>query len=170
MSALHDTLIAELSAIYQGETHLLKNMPKLVEAATNPDLKEALETHRAETEDQVKRLEELFSELSVSPKRKKCKSMEALVEEANDAASEGGDPAILAAAQKVEHYEIASYQALIAWARAMEEEDVLGVLEEILEEEELTNDKLAEIADTSVIPDAVNADEGEEDEEEQETT
>jgi ferritin-like metal-binding protein YciE len=111
----------------------------------------------------------LFRELGISPKRKKSKAVEALADEANDA-SDGGDPGILAAAQKIEHHEIACYQSLIAWARALEEEDALGVLEEILEEEELTNDKLTEIADTSVIPDAVTADESANDEEEHETT
>lgn len=169
MSTLHETFLAELSAMYCAEAHLVKKMPELAEAAFNADLKEALETHHAETEDQLKRLEELFRNLDIAPKRKKCRSLEALVEEAADSASEG-DPAILVAAQKIEHYEIACYQALIAWARALDEEDALSVLEEILEEEELTNDKLTEIADTSVIPDAVNADEGEEDEEEHETT
>ena len=170
MSTLRETFLAELSAIYCGETHLLKNMPKLAEAATDPDLKEALETHHSETEDQVKRLDELFREMDISPKRKKCRAIEALVEEANETAVDEGDVGILAAAQKIEHYEIACYQSLIAWGRALEEDDALGVLEEILEEEELTNDKLTEIADTSVIPDAANADKGEEDEEEQETT
>ena len=166
MSTLRETFLAELSAIYSGETHLLKNMPKLAEAASDPDLKEALETHHSETEDQVKRLEELFRELDISPKRKKCRGMEALVEEANETAGEEGDVGILAAAQKIEHYEMACYQTLIAWARALEEEEALGVLEEILEEEELTNDKLTEIADTTVIPDAANSDQGEEEEEE----
>ena len=169
MSTLRETFLAELSTIYSGETHLAKNMGKLAEAASDPDLKEAIETHRSETEDQVKRLEELFRELDISPKRKKCRAMEALVEEANDTAGEG-DVGILAAAQRIEHYEIACYQSLIAWARALEEEEALGVLEEILEEEELTNDKLTEIADTTVIPDASNSDKGEEDEEEQEIT
>ena len=170
MSTLRETFLAELSAIYCGETHLVKHISKLAEAATDPDLKEALETHHSETEDQVKRLDELFGEMDISPKRKKCRAMEALVEEANDAASDEGDVGILAAAQKIEHFEIACYQSLIAWARALEEEEALGVLEEILEEEELTNDKLTEIADTTVIPDASNSDQGEEDEEEQEAT
>ena len=169
MSTLRETFLAELSTIYSGETHLVKNMGKLAEAASDPDLKEAIETHQSETEDQVKRLEELFRELDISPKRKKCRAMEALVEEANDISGEG-DVGILAAAQRIEHYEIACYQSLIAWARALEEEEALGVLEEILEEEELTNDKLTEIADTTVIPDASNSDKGEEDEEEQEIT
>ena len=169
MSTLRETFLAELSTVYSGETHLLKNMGKLAEAASDPELKEAIETHQAETGDQVKRLEELFRELDISPKRKKCRAMEALVEEANDIGGEG-DVGILAAAQRIEHYEIACYQSLIAWARALEEEEALGVLEEILEEEELTNDKLTEIADTTVIPDASNSDKGEEDEEEQETT
>ena len=169
MSTLRETFLAELSTIYSGETHLVKNMGKLAEATSDPDLKEAIETHQSETEDQVKRLEELFRELDISPKRKKCRAMEALVEEANDIGGEG-DVGILAAAQRIEHYEIACYQSLIAWARALEEEEALGVLEEILEEEELTNDKLTEIADTTVIPDASNSDKGEEDEEEQEIT
>jgi len=168
MSTLHDAFIAELAAMYGAETHLVKTMPKLAEAASSPDLKEALETHQSETADQVKRLEELLRELNISPKRAKCRAIEALVDEANDAASdEGADPAILAAVQKIEHYEIACYNSLIAWARALNEEEAIGVLEEILEEEELTNDKLTEIADTSVIPDAVGQDESEEDEEEQ---
>ena len=168
MSTLHDAFIAELGAIYCGETHLVKNMPKLAEAASSPDLKEALETHHSETQDQVKRLEELLRELAISPKRAKCRPIEALIEDANDVAAEdGADAAILAAAQKIEHYEIACYNSLLAWARALNEEEAIGVLEEILEEEELTNDKLTEIADTSVIPDALGADESEEDEEEQ---
>ena len=169
MSTLRETFLAELSTIYSGEMHLVKNMAKLAEAASDQDLKEALATHQSETGDQVKRLEELFRELDISPKRKKCRAMEALVEEANDAVGEG-DVGILAAAQRIEHYEIACYQSLIAWARALEEDEALGVLEEILEEVELTNDKLTEIADTSVIPDATNSDQDEEDEEEEQET
>ena len=167
MSTLRDSLIAELSAIYCGETHLVKNMPKLAEAAEDPDLKEALQTHHSETEDQVKRLEELFQELDISPKRGKCRPIETLVQEAAETASESGsDAALLAAAQKIEHYEIATYQALIAWARALGEEEALSVLEEILDEEELTNEKLTEIADSSVIPDAVGEEHAEDEEEE----
>jgi ferritin-like metal-binding protein YciE len=104
------------------------------------------------------------------PKKKKCKAIEALIEEGRELASEeAGDAAIVCAAQKIEHFEIACYQALTAWARALAEDDAAGVLEDILEEEELTNEKLAEIADTTIIPDAVRADEADE-EEEHETT
>ena len=171
MSTLRETFLAELSAIYNAETLIVKALPKLAEAASDPDLKEALETHASETEDQVKRLDELFKELHISPKRKKSKAIDGLLEDAKEAPSEeASDPAIVAATQKIEHYEIATYQSLIAWGRALDENDATGVLEEILEEEELTNEKLTEIADTSVIPDAAGDGESETDEEEEETT
>ena len=171
MSTLREAFMAELSSIYCAETQIVKNLPILAEAAKDPELKEAFETHLSETEDQIKRLEDLFEALHVSAKRKKCKALEALMDEGKELAEdEAGDVALVCAAQKVEHYEIASYQSLIAWARALQEDDALGALEEILEEEELTNDKLMEIADTILLPDAVRNEESEADEEEEETT
>lgn len=171
MSTLREIFLTELSAAYCAETQIIKALPKFAEMASDPDLKEALETHLSETDDQIKRLEGLFGDLHLTPKKKKCKAIEAILEEGRELATEeAGDAAVLCAAQKIEHFEMACYQTLVAWARALDEDKAVGVLEDIFEEEELTNEKLTEIADTSVIPDALRADEAEVDEEEEHET
>src|SRR5918912_856172 len=114
LSSLDDLLVHELQDIYHAEGQILKALPKLAKAATHPDLKQAFEDHRRQTEGQVRRLEQAFKLLGVPAKGKKCEGMAGLLEEGKKVMEQDAEPAVMdaaliAAAQKVEHYEIASY-------------------------------------------------------------
>src|SRR4029077_12159532 len=113
MSKLYETFLDGLSDIYDAEKQLLKALPKMSQAAENESLKAGFETHLAETEGHVARIEEVFETLGEKAKSKKCKAMKGLIEEGEEVAEEEeGDAALIAAAQKVEHYEIAAYGSL----------------------------------------------------------
>jgi ferritin-like metal-binding protein YciE len=149
---LHTLFLNELADIYNAEQQLIKALPKMAEAAQSDELREAFETHLEETEAQVGRLDELATNLGESIKSKKCKAMEGLVQEAKDLMDEQEDKpsldaALIAAAQKVEHYEIATYGTLAAWARQMGHDEAVELLEETLEEEKSANDTLTGLAE-----------------------
>src|SRR5712675_1720090 len=136
MESLRDVLIEELKDLYDAEKQLVKALPKMAKAADNEELKAAFESHLEETQSHVERLEEVFQIFDETAKAKKCKAMQGLVEEGQEIIDdEQGDAALICAAQKVEHYEIASYGSLRAWARLMAEEDAVELLEQTLEEE-----------------------------------
>jgi Uncharacterized protein conserved in bacteria len=163
MSTLRETFIDELKDLYSAEQQLVKALPKMSKAAEHPELKEAFDSHLEETEEHVRRLEEVFEVFGEKPKAKKCKAMQGLIEEGSDLISDDeGDAALICAAQKVEHYEIASYGSLAAWAKLMGENQAVDLLQETLDEEKAADDKLTEIADS-----AINADETESEEEEE---
>jgi ferritin-like metal-binding protein YciE len=165
MSGLRETFVEELKDLYDAEKQLLKALPKMAKAAENEELKAAFEQHEEETQTHVERLERVFEAFGETAKGKKCKAMQGLIEEAQDLIKEDeGDAALICAAQKVEHYEIASYGSLRAWAELLEENDALDLLEETLEEEKATDEKLTEIAETAANPEE-EAEEGEEEEE-----
>jgi ferritin-like metal-binding protein YciE len=148
---LHEPFVEGLKDIYDAEKQLLKAIPKLEKAATDPALKEALSNHLRETEGQVKRLERVFESIDEPAKSKTCAAMKGLVEEGGEATKEkdtkGRDACIIAAAQKVEHYEIATYGTLRAWAESMGHDEAAGLLEETLEEEKAADVTLSEVAD-----------------------
>ena len=155
----HDTL----KDIYYAEKKILAALPKMAKAAQNPELKEAFEKHRGQTEGQVSRLEKVFSEIEAKPQGKKCDAIEGILAEGTEIMQEyKGSPALdaglLAAAQAVEHYEISRYGTLMAWAEKLGLTESAGLLEETLEEEEETDETLSKIAET-----AVNAEAEEED-------
>ena len=140
-----------LQDIYWAEKHLVKSMPDMIEAAQSDLLIDALEDHLEETEEQVIRLEEVFHLLDLRPKGRKCEVMQGLVDEANEAISEFEegpvrDAAIIIAAQKVEHYEIASYGSLRSIADLLQMDEVVDLLQETLDEEGETDKILNEIA------------------------
>ena len=167
MSALRETFIDELKDLYDAEKQLLKALPKMAKAAENEELRAAFEEHEGQTEEQIARLEKVFEAFDEEPKGKKCKGMAGLIEEAKDLIEEEeGDAALIAAAQKAEHYEISAYGTLAAWARVLGENEAVELLEETLEEESDTDDKLTTIAET-VVNEQESSDEGEEEEEEQ---
>lgn len=158
MSTLRETLISQLEDAYDAEKQIIKALPKMIKAAENEELKEAFETHLEETERQVERLDEVFEMLGEKPKAKKCKAMQGLLKEGEEIISEDeGDAALICAAQKVEHYEIATYGSLASWARLLEQEDAADLLEEILDEEKNTDEKLTMVAES-----AINVEESEE--------
>ncbi|MBB6252082.1 ferritin-like domain-containing protein [Nitrospirillum iridis] len=139
---LHSMFIEELRDIYSAERQIIRAVPKLVKAASSPELKQALEEHLEETRGQVERLDKAFEALDTGGRSrgKKCEAMEGMLAEANELLDSGLSPealdsAIIAAAQKVEHYEIASYGSAIAWAKALERTEVAEILTQTLEEE-----------------------------------
>ena len=150
---LHELFLDELADIYSAEKQLVKALPKMAKAANSDELREAFESHLAETEQQRTRLEEAAEHLGEKLKNKKCKGMEGLIEEGKEMMEEmkdssALDAALIASAQKVEHYEIASYGTLCAWAEQMGHDDVLQLLKETMEEEESADEKLTEIAES----------------------
>lgn len=151
MSTLRETLLEELADVYDAEKQITKALPKMVKAAEHEELKEAFETHLEETERQIERLEEVFQTLGEKPKSKKCKAMQGILAEGEEMIkNDEGDAALIAAAQKVEHYEIASYGSMVSWARLLEEEEAADLLEETLDEEKATDEKLTETAESAI--------------------
>jgi ferritin-like metal-binding protein YciE len=166
MANLRETFIDELRDLLDAEKQLLKALPKLAKAAESEELKSAFEAHAEETEEQIGRLEQVFEMFETEPRGKKCVGMQGLIKEGADKIEEeAGDAALICAAQKSEHYEIAAYGSLIAWANLLEKGDAAALLEESLEEEKQTDEKLTEIAES-----VVNAEEASDGEEEEEAT
>ena len=147
----HDTL----KDIYFAEKKILATLPKMAKAAQSEDLKAAFEKHRAETEGQIERLEQVFAIIEKKPQGKTCAAIVGITEEGAEIMEEyKGSPALdaglLAAAQAVEHYEISRYGTMIAWAEELGLDDAVSLLEETLEEEEATDEALTEIAKTAI--------------------
>jgi ferritin-like metal-binding protein YciE len=151
-SDLHELLVAQLEDILWAESQLLKAIPKMATAAKSPVLKKALKDHLDETKGQVKRLDAIFSKLGLKPKAVKCEAMAGLLKEGDEIVEEFGktsacDAAIIAAAQKVEHYEIATYGTLRAFAFTLGLQEVVKLLTETIEEEGMADRKLTGIAE-----------------------
>ena len=152
---LRELLVEELRDIYSAENQLIKAMPKMAKKASNPELKDAFETHLRETEGQVQRLQQVFERLGKKPGGKTCEAMKGLLEEAKDMMGEDMeedtmDAALIACAQKVEHYEIASYGTVRTWAKMLKDRETTEALQQTLDEEGATDKKLTKLA-VSVI-------------------
>jgi ferritin-like metal-binding protein YciE len=150
---LHKLFLDELADIYNAEQQLTKALPKLAKTAKNDALREAFQQHLEETENHISRLDQVFETLGESMKRKKCKGMEGLLEEGEEVISEQKnsealDAGLIISAQKVEHYEIASYGSLCSWAEQMGHSDALELLRQTLDEEKAADEKLTEVAET----------------------
>jgi len=164
MSALRETFLQELADLYDAEKQLVKALPKMAKAAEHPELREAFQEHLEQTRGHVTRLEQVFKTFGKTAKGKKCKAMQGLVEEGEELIEEEeGDAALIAAAQKVEHYEIASYGSLLSWAKLLEEQRAAQLLQQTLNEEKITDKNLTQIAESTANVD----DEQEEGEEEE---
>jgi ferritin-like metal-binding protein YciE len=169
---LEKFFIDQLKDIYWAEKHLIKSLPKMQKAATSGVLQEAIQDHLAQTEEQAARLEEVFELMGQKPVAKKCEGMEGLVKEAESAVEETEegsmtrDAAIIMSAQKVEHYEIASYGTLVQLATIMGNEEVAGILQTTLDEEKETDENLTTIAEEEINWKAAGEEEGETEEEE----
>ena len=155
INTLEDLFAHGLKDIYYAENQILKALPKLIESATNPQLRKSLKDHRKETEAQVSRLEQIFEMREEKPKGTKCPGINGLIGEGDDLTGDIGekhvlDAAIIASAQAVEHYEMTRYGALIAWAREMGRNDFADILEENLKEEKAADQKLSRIAESRV--------------------
>jgi ferritin-like metal-binding protein YciE len=146
-----DLLIHELKDLYSAENQLTKALPKMAKAAASEELKQAFQTHLQQTEEHIRRLEKIGKQLDETLKGKKCKAMEGLVEEGKEIIEEEGDEtvldlALIGAAQKVEHYEIASYGTARTLAELLGEDQIATILQETLDEEGETDKLLTEIA------------------------
>jgi ferritin-like metal-binding protein YciE len=150
---LRELFETELKDIYWAEKALTKALPKMIKKASDDDLIDSLKSHLEETKEQVVRLEKVFESIGKKAVAKKCEAMEGLIAEAEEIMSEQDDDSvrdqgIIAAAQKVEHYEIATYGTLCAFAKTLGEEKALSFLQETLEEEKAADEKLTEIAES----------------------
>ena len=155
LDTLQDLLVEELKDTYSSETQIVKALPKMAAAATSPQLKAAFEKHLAETQNQVKRLEQIFAQLGESPEGNNCEATEGLVKEGAELMGEKADPQVLdagliAAAQKVEHYEIASYGTLATWAEELGHSEILALLKQTLGEEKATDEALTSLAESRI--------------------
>lgn len=160
---LQELFEAELKDIYWAEKAILKSMPKLVKNATSEELISALENHMKQTEGQIQRLEKVFEAVGIPAKAEKCEAMEGLIKEAEEILEETEvgmvrDAAIIASAQKIEHYEIASYGTLSSFAHTLDQMDAYDLLEETLDEEKDTDALLTEIAESSINIEAIEGD------------
>lgn len=168
-SMLEKFFVEELKDIYWAEKYLVKSLPKMQKAATNEELATAFEDHKMATEEHVSRLEEAFEMMEETARAKKCEAMEGLIKEAEsvieDTEEETAtrDVALIMAAQKVEHYEIATYGGLVQLAKTIGREDIAEILAQTLEEEKETDELLTSIAESTSNIDA--SEEGEEEEE-----
>ena len=155
MATLDDLYTDLLKDLYSAEKQLVKALPKMAKHAQSRDLQNAFQEHLRQTEGQVDRIERIFSEMGGSPRGKKCVGMEGLIEEGNELLQEDVDPDVLdagliAAAQKVEHYEIAGYGTARAWAERLGYDSAVRLLQQTLEEESAANEKLTKIAESHV--------------------
>jgi ferritin-like metal-binding protein YciE len=151
--------VHELRDLYSAEKQLLKALPKMAKAATHEELKEGFEEHLSQTEEHVSRLEEIFEKLGVSGRGEKCAAMEGLIEEGKKILEEEmpdnvRDAALIAAAQRVEHYEIAGYGTAKTFAEILGEDEAVDLLEQTLDEEKETDVKLTELAESTINADA----------------
>lgn len=152
---LHDLFVDELKDIYSAEKQLTKGLKKMAEKASNEKLKQAFEKHLEQTENQIERLKKAFESIDLTPRAKKCKAMEGLIKEAEEIMDEFEDEkvldaALIAAAQKVEHYEMASYGCLVTYAKLMGHTEAAQLLQETLDEEGETDKLLTKIAMSGV--------------------
>ena len=154
-ATLQDLFIDELRDIYHAERQLVRALPKLAKASTSPDLRDAFEGHLAETEEHVSRLEQAFEMLDEQPKTRPCAGMLGIVGEGSELIKGNGrgaalDAGIIAGAQRAEHYEIAAYGSVMAWARALGHEDIAELLSKSLEEEKAADSKLTALAEAGL--------------------
>jgi ferritin-like metal-binding protein YciE len=152
MESLKDLFLDQLKDLYNAENQLVKALPKMAKAATAPQLQEAFTSHLEETKGHVQRLEEIFKSMDESPKGKKCKAMEGLVAEGQEMMEEDAEPEVMdagliAAAQRVEHYEMAGYGCVKTYAKLLGESEAMQLLQKTLDEEHLADKKLNTLAE-----------------------
>jgi ferritin-like metal-binding protein YciE len=171
---LHDAFIDELRDLYDAEKQLMKALPKLAKASSNPELRTAFESHLEETRGQVDRLEEVFGTLDEKVRGKHCDGIAGIIDEGKsimeeDFDDETMDACLIAAGQRAEHYEIAAYGTLVAWARSMGHQEAADLLQQTLDEEKAADEKLSMLAEEGInqgAADSAHPSDGDEDEEE----
>lgn len=155
MESMQDLYLHELKDIYNAEKQILQALPKMAKKAKHDELRRAFEEHQTVTEEQVRRLETIFSDLGQSPSGKKCKGMEGLIEEGEELLEEDADPdvrdaALIGAAQRVEHYEIAAYGTARTYAQQLGFSKHAELLQRTLDEEGQTDERLTKLAESRV--------------------
>jgi ferritin-like metal-binding protein YciE len=168
---LHDAFIDELRDVYNAEQQITKALPKMIKAASSRELQKAFASHLEETKGQIARLEEVFEAVDEKVRGKKCDGMAGIIEEGKSAMGEDFDDqtmdaALIASAQRVEHYEMAAYGTLVAWAEAMGHTDAAGLLQATLDEEKATDEKLSALAEGGINQSAADIAHPDQDEEE----
>jgi ferritin-like metal-binding protein YciE len=168
IDSLETLMQEELRDIYDAEKQLTKALPKMAKKATSEELKTAFEEHLRQTEQQIERLDQVFEQLELPARGKRCEGMKSLIKEGEEMISEAADDStrdavMIAAAQKVEHYEIAAYGTLRTWATVLGQAEVASLIGETLEEEKQADQKLTQIAEAFV--NQASAEEGGEEEE-----
>jgi ferritin-like metal-binding protein YciE len=173
-TTLHDAFIEELRDCYDAERQLTKALPKLAKAASSPELRDAFESHLEETKGQIERLESVFQSLDEKVRGKHCDGIAGIIEEGSAIMKEDFDEStmdacLIAAGQRAEHYEIAAYGTLVAWARAMGHDEAADALQETLDEEKAADEKLSSLAEGGINQEAAEGAHpgGEEEDEEQ---
>jgi ferritin-like metal-binding protein YciE len=168
---LHDAFLDELRDAYDAEKQLTKALPKLAKAAASPDLRAAFETHLEETRGHVDRLEQVFQSLEEKVRGKHCDGIAGIIEEGKSIMEEDFDDAtmdacLIAAGQRAEHYEMAAYGTLVAWAQSMGHTEAADLLQEILDEEKAADKKLSALAESGINQEAADAAHPQDEEEE----
>jgi ferritin-like metal-binding protein YciE len=161
MESLQDLFMDQLKDVLNAENQLLKALPKMAKKATSPQLQSAFEEHTEQTKEHVERLEQIFEKMGKAARGKTCKAMQGLIEEGKEIMEEDAEPEVLdagliAAAQKVEHYEIATYGTLRTYAQMLGEKDAARLLQKTLDEEEQTDKKLTKLAESQINVEAMN--------------
>ncbi|HEY1337295.1 MAG TPA: ferritin-like domain-containing protein [Bryobacteraceae bacterium] len=162
LESLRDLYIAELQDLYDAEQRITKALPKMAEGANSPDLRSAFQEHLRQTQGHVERLERVFQKLDEPAKGRKCKGIVGIIDEGEDMMGEDGpaavcDAALIAAAQRVEHYEIAAYGTVRTYARRLGYQDQAQLLDETLQEEGETDKKLTSLAESYINEEAKSA-------------
>jgi ferritin-like metal-binding protein YciE len=156
MNTMHDLFASHLQDVHSAETQLVEALPKMAETASSSELKAALDQHLQETQEQARRVEQIMSRMQLSPGGEPCMAMPGLIEEGEHVVEKAGnaevrDAGIIAAGQAVEHYEIARYGTLVAWADQLGlDDEVIDLLEQSLDEEKQTDPRLNDLALMSV--------------------
>src|SRR5437016_8769757 len=155
LETLNELLIEQLQDLYSAENQIIEALPKMAEAASSPELKRAFQEHLRQTEGQVERLEQCFEQLDTEAEGNECKGMKGLLEEGEDLMDEDAEPEVLdagliAAAQRVEHYEIAGYGCARTYAELLGDSEGAKLLQQTLDEEGATDKKLTELAKTLI--------------------
>ena len=162
LNSLRDLYIAELKDLYSGEQMIVKALPKMAEHASSQELRNAFEEHLEQTRTHVQRLEQIFEKLDESPKGQKCKGLDGIIDEGEDMMDKDSPPAVcdaalISAAQRVEHYEIAGYGTVRTFARRLGFEDQAELLNQTLQEEGATDKKLTSLAESYINEEAKSA-------------
>ncbi len=165
LKSLQDLLVLELKDLYDAEQQIMDALPRMAEAASHPELRHAFEQHLETTREQVQRLDRIFDDLGEKPMGHKCKGMEGLIREGREMIEQAGDSSVrdaglIGAAQRIEHYEIASYGTARAFAERLGMNEAAQLLQQTLDEEGETDQRLTTLAEQLVNPDAVEGGQG----------